>query len=72
MGYVWILSLSLSINDYVVLSERDIQLDYSLPDFNNLEVQCCLKYLSMVCVRERTIPTERPPLVGAVIANFCG
>jgi hypothetical protein len=27
---------------------------------------------SMVCVRERTIPTERPPLAGEVIANFCG
>jgi hypothetical protein len=27
---------------------------------------------SMVWVRERTIPTERPPLVGKVIANFCG
>jgi hypothetical protein len=27
---------------------------------------------SMVRVRERTIPTERPPLVGEVIANFCG
>jgi hypothetical protein len=26
----------------------------------------------MVLVRERTIPTERPPLVGEVIANFCG
>jgi hypothetical protein len=24
----------------------------------------------MVWVRERTIPTERPPLVGEVIANF--
>jgi hypothetical protein len=23
-------------------------------------------------VRERTIPTERPPLVGEVIANLCG
>jgi hypothetical protein len=23
-------------------------------------------------VRERTIPTERPPLLGEVIANFCG
>jgi hypothetical protein len=23
-------------------------------------------------VHERTIPTERPPLVGEVIANFCG
>jgi hypothetical protein len=26
----------------------------------------------MVRVRERTIPTERPPLVGEVIANFSG
>jgi hypothetical protein len=25
----------------------------------------------MVWVRERTIPTERPPLVGEMIANFC-
>jgi hypothetical protein len=27
---------------------------------------------SMVWVRERIIPTERPPLVGEVITNFCG
>jgi hypothetical protein len=27
---------------------------------------------SMVWVRERIIPTERPPLVGEVIANLCG
>jgi hypothetical protein len=27
---------------------------------------------SVVLVRERTIPTERPPLVGEVIDNFCG
>jgi hypothetical protein len=27
---------------------------------------------SMVWVCKRTIPTERPPLVGEVIANFCG
>jgi hypothetical protein len=26
----------------------------------------------MALVRERTIPTERPPLVGEVSANFCG
>jgi hypothetical protein len=30
------------------------------------------KLSSMVWVRKRTIPTERPPLVGEVIANFCG
>jgi hypothetical protein len=28
------------------------------------------KLNSMVGVRERTIPTERPPLIGEVIANF--
>jgi hypothetical protein len=27
---------------------------------------------SMALVRERTIPTERPPLVGEVSVNFCG
>jgi hypothetical protein len=27
---------------------------------------------SMALVRKRTIPTERPPLVGEVSANFCG
>jgi hypothetical protein len=27
---------------------------------------------SVALVRERTIPTERPPLVGEVNANFCG
>jgi hypothetical protein len=27
---------------------------------------------SVVRVRERTTLTERPPLVGKVIANFCG
>jgi hypothetical protein len=27
---------------------------------------------SVAIVRERTIPTERPPNVGEVSANFCG
>jgi hypothetical protein len=27
---------------------------------------------SVVLVRKRTIPTERPPHVGEVSANFCG
>jgi hypothetical protein len=30
-----------------------------------------LELNSVVLVRERTIPTERPPLVGEVSANFC-
>ena len=29
-------------------------------------------YYSVALVRERTIPTERPPPVGEVSANFCG
>jgi hypothetical protein len=31
-----------------------------------------IKINSMALVRERTIPTERPPSVGEVSANFCG
>jgi hypothetical protein len=31
-----------------------------------------LKLNSMALVRERTIPTERPPPVGEVNANFSG
>jgi hypothetical protein len=27
---------------------------------------------SVALVRERTIPTEQPPLIGEVSANFCG
>ena len=30
------------------------------------------KKLSVALVRKRTIPTERPPPVGEVSANFCG
>jgi hypothetical protein len=30
------------------------------------------KLNSVALVRERTIPTERPPLVGEVSANVCG
>jgi hypothetical protein len=53
-----------------------------LLDLNNLivitkvyksQISSKLKKLnSMVWVRERTIPTERPPLVGEAIANLCG
>jgi hypothetical protein len=31
-----------------------------------------IKHNSVALVRERTIPTEWPPLVGEVNANFCG
>jgi hypothetical protein len=42
----------------------------------HLPYVCCsiLDYLltPWLLVRKRTIPTERPPLVGEVSANFCG
>ena len=31
-----------------------------------------VKLNSVALVRERTIPTERPPPIGEVSANFCG
>jgi hypothetical protein len=39
---------------------------YRLSAWNSQQV----KKNSMVWVRERTVPTERPPLVGEAIANF--
>jgi hypothetical protein len=42
------------------------------PYTNSVTTLYKLKLNSMVWVRERTIPTERPPLVGEVIANLCG
>jgi hypothetical protein len=45
-----------------------IQLQYSML----IPKVSLTKLNSVTLVRERTIPTERPPLVGEVIANFCG
>jgi hypothetical protein len=45
---------------------------YMSQPFRGLIKKLKKKLNSMVWVRERTIPTERPPLVGEVIANFCG
>ena len=39
---------------------------------NKKEKTLKLKLNSVALVRERTIPTERPPPVGEVSANFCG
>jgi len=38
----------------------------------HVAVPCKLKLNSVALVRTRTIPTERPPPVGEVSANFCG
>jgi hypothetical protein len=39
---------------------------------NTLQTKKSYKLNSMALVRERTIPTEHPPLVGEVSANLCG
>jgi hypothetical protein len=36
------------------------------------ELHAVLAAYSVALVRKRTIPTERPPYVGEVSANFCG
>jgi hypothetical protein len=38
----------------------------------HLITQTVIKKSSGALVRQRTIPTERPPIVGEVIANFSG
>jgi hypothetical protein len=38
----------------------------------DVETETKTKLNSVALVSKRTIPTERPPLVGEVIANFCG
>jgi hypothetical protein len=46
---------------------------YTLAVYNTCKWCCYYILYSMVWVRERTIPTERPPFVGEVIAIFfCG
>jgi hypothetical protein len=44
----------------------------SLASMNHHAKEKTIKLNSVALVRERTIPTERPPLVGEVSANFCG
>jgi len=44
---------------------------YILWNSDYIIIHFCV-YLSVALVRERTIPTERPPPVGEVSANFCG
>ena len=40
--------------------------------YMDLSFQSLSHKISVALVRTRTIPTERPPLVGEVSANFCG
>jgi len=73
--------MKLDGTQYMVMSgdqnagpSHDIKTDNS--SFERAEQFKCLektlKKNSVALVRERTIPTERPPPVGEVSANFCG
>jgi hypothetical protein len=53
-------------------SRGTAQFGLQYAQFLSKEYRWDIKLNSMVCVRERTIPTERPPLVSELIANFCG
>ena len=48
-------------------------LEGNLTEGNRLEKwEPYIQKNSVALVRERTVPTERPPPVGEVSANFCG
>jgi len=46
--------------------------DMAVPSYTVNYTHAQTKLNSVVLVRKRTIPTERPPPVGEVSANFCG
>ena len=57
------------ITSIINTTEEEVEL---LDPAVKLEELTKLKLNSVALVRERTIPTERPPPVGEVSANFCG
>jgi hypothetical protein len=63
-------SLFCSVHIYFQVSLLYLSVWLILLGFVRFEHLKAKKKTSMVWVRERTIPTERPPLVGNVIANF--
>ena len=55
---------------HVGLMVNNLALGFSSRSFTNACISLYTYSVALVC--ERTIPTERPPLVGEVSANFCG
>jgi hypothetical protein len=53
-----------NIHSRMHVTKLEVVFIYDLRSWNNNN--------SVALVRERTIPTERPPLVGEVSANVCG
>jgi hypothetical protein len=56
-------------SSYVLMRQHNIQCIYVV---SGVVRRADSKLNSVALVRERTIPTERPPPVGEVSANFCG
>ena len=54
------------------LMMADIEAETLVVKTSYVEHLLNLNLNSVALVRERTIPTERPPPVGEVSANFCG
>ena len=59
------------INDIRLISRPIHAPSHELED-TDINTSPQTKLNSVALVRERTIPTERPPPVGEVSANFCG
>jgi hypothetical protein len=58
-------------NDYCKQIQKTIFMCYNYSNLESVTIIFSQKY-SVSLVRKLTIPTERPPLVGEVRANFCG
>ena len=66
------------VDDIMIIYDRNViyiydieQIKYFIWKGEHLD-KTKLKLNSVALVRTRTIPTERPPPVGEVSANFCG
>jgi hypothetical protein len=66
---VWIMLILLDLIAIILVHERCTLWNCSLCRFASSSLT---KLNSVAVVRKRTIPTERPPLVGEVSANLCG
>jgi hypothetical protein len=73
--------ISDSVKFHISISNPSICESKRFGDIRNIHtilIGCCERkstcetYLNVALVRERILPTERPPLVGEVSANFCG
>jgi hypothetical protein len=67
----------LRVFEFAFIKMSDIELYVSqrflhLQSLLNRYIYITKKKNSVALVRKRTIPTERPPLVGDVSANLCG